>query len=91
MRVAPGDPRSASTRGARADLNPSGQADRNARIVEHAGRVPQIARPAVRSGAETYSGWNSARMLPSGSLNHADLPTPVVVATWLTVLRVSKS
>ena len=69
---------------------------------QHAGRVPQIARPAVRSQegragrrpdspAVDYSGWNSARVLPSGSLNHADLPMPGVVATWLTVLSVSKS
>lgn len=54
-------------------------------------RAGCLKLPGPRSVRGSYSGWNSARMLPSGSLNHADLPTPVVVATWLTVLRVSKS
>ena len=46
---------------------------------------------AVVSNRRGYSGWNSARVLPSGSLNHADLPMPAVVATWLTVLSAGKS
>ena len=40
----------------------------------------------VVHGQQTgYSGWNSATVLPSGSLNHADLPIRAVVATWPTV------
>ena len=38
-----------------------------------------------------YSGWNSARVLPSGSRNQADLPIPGVVATWSTVFSDGKS
>jgi len=37
------------------------------------------------------SGWNSASVLPSGSLNQADLPMPGVVATWFSVFSVGKS
>jgi len=31
--------------------------------------------------SEDYSGWNRASVLPSGSLNHADLPMPGLVMT----------
>lgn len=40
--------------------------------------------------APGYSGWNSAMVLPSGSLNQVDFPTPAVVATWSAVLSVGK-
>lgn len=49
------------------------------------------SRSTVGPGRAGHSGWNSARVLPSGSLNHADLPIPAVVATWPTVLNVGKS
>lgn len=42
-------------------------------------RPEAIALPVVRLTGR-YSGWNSARVLPSGSLNHADFPMPAVVA-----------
>src|SRR5437773_1630209 len=59
--------------------------------VRRSGRAG-VRREAVGSKAcFPYSGWNSATVLPSGSLNHPDFPTPAVVATWLTVFRVGKS
>ena len=51
-------------------------------------RVEARIRPPRVIG---YSGWNSASVFPSGSLNHADLPMPGVVATWFTVFSVGKS
>ena len=48
------------------------------------------ARVLVWSGCG-YSGWNNASVLPSGSLNQADLPMPAVVAMWLIVFSAGKS
>lgn len=42
-----------------------------------------FARPAPASG---YTGWKTAIVLPSGSLNHADRPIGVV-AMWSTVFE----
>jgi hypothetical protein len=41
--------------------------------------------------ARLHSGWNTATVLPSGSLNQADRPMPAVVTMWSTVLKVSVS
>ncbi len=43
------------------------------------------------TGRCSYSGWNRAIVFPSGSLNHADRPSPGVVAMWSTVLSIGKS
>jgi len=55
------------------------------------GQVRRDGRTGCRTRVQRQAyGWKSAIVLPSGSLNHADLPTGVV-AMWLTVLNVSVS
>ena len=47
-------------------------------------------RPRKMKAMPPYAGWKSAKVFPSGSLNHADLPIGVV-AIWSMVLMVPMS
>ena len=50
-----------------------------------------LSVPAARCEPVSYSGWKTAIVLPSGSLNQADRPMPGEVTTWSTVLKVGVS
>ena len=52
-------------------------------------RAPKRCRS--RSPRHNYSGWKTAIVLPSGSLNQAERPMPGEVTTWSTVLNVPVS